>query len=159
MEKELTLEEIQSFEGKYPRQIWFLFASEMWERFCFYGMRGVLTVFMFEKLGMTKPEANLKYGAIQAFVYTMTFVGGMFADKILGFRKSIFWGALLMIIGSVTIAISPEHLFFIGTSISIVGTGFFKPNLGEPLRRLSRIGDGKTLCIVMTLCIMLMPLK
>jgi len=104
-------------------------------------MRGVLTVFMVEKLGMLKPEANLKYGAIQAFVYTMTFVGGMFADKILGFRKSIFWGAILMILGSVTIAISPEDLFFIGTSISIVGTGFFKPNISGVVGLLYKDGD------------------
>lgn len=136
-----SLEEIQGFKGKYPKQIWFLFASEMWERFCFYGMRGVLTVFMFKQLAMPRPEANLKYGAIQAFVYTMTFVGGMFADKILGFRKSIFWGAVLMIIGSVTIAISPDDLFFIGTSISIVGTGFFKPNISGVVGLLYKDGD------------------
>jgi POT family proton-dependent oligopeptide transporter len=141
MSKDLTLDEIQSFEGKYPKQLWFLFASEMWERFCFYGMRGVLTVFMVESLGFLKPDANLKYGAIQAFVYTMTFVGGMFADKILGFRKSIFWGGLLMIIGSLTIAFSPENLFFIGTSISIVGTGFFKPNISGVVGMLYRDGD------------------
>jgi POT family proton-dependent oligopeptide transporter len=136
-----TIEEIQDFKGKYPKQLWFLFASEMWERFCFYGMRGVLTVFMVEQLGMLKSDASLKYGAIQAFVYTMTFVGGMFADKILGFRKSIFWGALLMIVGSLTIAFSPEHLFFIGTSISIVGTGFFKPNISGVVGMLYKDGD------------------
>lgn len=129
MSKTVTLEEIQGFKGKYPKQLWFLFASEMWERFCFYGMRGVLTIFMIEKLLIPDDEANLKYGAIQAFVYTMTFVGGFFADKILGFRKSILWGALLMIAGSFTIAFAPEDLFYIGTSISIVGTGFFKPNI------------------------------
>jgi POT family proton-dependent oligopeptide transporter len=140
---ELTLDQIQSFQGKYPKQIWFLFGSEMWERFCFYGMRGVLTVFMVEKLSMPKPDANLKYGAIQAFVYAMTFVGGMFADKILGFRKSIFWGALLMITGSLTIAFSPEHLFFIGTSISIVGTGFFKPNISGVVGWLYKDGDNR----------------
>jgi POT family proton-dependent oligopeptide transporter len=125
----LELQQMRDFKGKYPKQLWFLFLSEMWERFCFYGMRGVLTVFMIEQLAMPKGEANLKYGAIQAFVYTMTFVGGFFADKILGFRKSIFWGGLLMIIGSFTIAFAPGDLFYIGTSISIVGTGFFKPNI------------------------------
>lgn len=124
-----TLDQIRAFKGKYPKQLWFLAFSEMWERFCFYGMRGVLTIFMIEQLAMPKGEANLKYGAIQAFVYTMTFVGGFFADKILGFRKSIFWGGLLMIIGSFTIAFAPGDLFYIGTSISIVGTGFFKPNI------------------------------
>jgi POT family proton-dependent oligopeptide transporter len=138
---QITLDEIQGFKGKYPRQIWFLFASEMWERFCFYGMRGVLTVFMVEQLFIPKGEASLKYGAIQAFVYTMTFVGGFFADKILGFRKSILWGGILMIVGSFTIAISPQELFYIGTSISIVGTGFFKPNISGVVGMLYKDGD------------------
>lgn len=132
---------MRDFKGKYPKQIWFLFLSEMWERFCFYGMRGVLTVFMIEQLAMPEKEANLKYGAIQAFVYTMTFVGGFFADKILGFRKSIFWGGLLMIIGSFTIAFAPGSLFYIGTSISIVGTGFFKPNISGVVGLLYNDGD------------------
>ncbi len=136
-----TLEQIRDFRGKYPRQLWFLFLSEMWERFCFYGMRGVLTVFMIEQLAMPKAEANLKYGAVQAFVYTMTFVGGFFADKILGFRKSIFWGGLLMIVGSFTIAFAPGDLFYIGTSISIVGTGFFKPNISGIVGFLYHDGD------------------
>ena len=60
------------------------------ERFSFYGMRGMLAVFMTEQLLMSDKIANLKYGAIQAFVYTLAFIGGFFADKILGFRKSIF---------------------------------------------------------------------
>ena len=69
----------------------------MWERFCFYGMRGMLVVFMVTQLGLDDKTANLQYGAIQAFVYAFTFIGGVFADKILGFQKSLFWGALLMI--------------------------------------------------------------
>ncbi|MFN0033400.1 MAG: peptide MFS transporter [Flavobacteriales bacterium] len=140
---ELTLESIQNFKGKYPKQLWYLFLAEMWERFCFYGMRGVLTVFMVEQLMMTDADANLKYGAIQAFVYAMTFVGGLFADKILGFRKSIFWGGLLMIVGSFTIAAAPQDLFYIGTSISIVGTGFFKPNISGVVGLLYRDGDNR----------------
>ena len=92
MEKKLTLEEIQSVEGQYPKQLWYLFLVEMWERFCFYGMRGVLTIFMADKilgLSFSDKEANLKYGAIQAFVYAFTFIGGIFADKILGYKKSL----------------------------------------------------------------------
>jgi POT family proton-dependent oligopeptide transporter len=138
-----TIEEIRSFKGKYPKQLWYLFLAEMWERFCFYGMRGVLTVFMVEKLAMSDEMANEKYGAIQAFVYAMTFVGGLFADKILGFRKSIFWGSFLMIIGSFTIAASPSELFYIGTSISIVGTGFFKPNISGVVGLLYNDGDNR----------------
>lgn len=142
-EKELTLENIQNFQGKYPKQLWYLFLAEMWERFSFYGMRGMLTVFMVERLFMSKGEANLKYGAIQAFVYTMAFVGGLFADKILGFRKSIFWGGILMIAGSFTLAFSPENLFFIGISFTIVGTGFFKPNISTMVGTLYKDGDAR----------------
>jgi POT family proton-dependent oligopeptide transporter len=140
-QKELTLEEIQNFSGKYPKQLWYLFFSEMWERFCFYGMRGMLTIFMVERLLQSEREANLKYGAIQAFIYTMAFIGGLFADKILGFRKSIFWGGLLMIAGSFVLAFSPEHLYYIGISFSIVGTGFFKPNISTMVGSLYKNGD------------------
>ena len=141
MTPELTLEEIQNFKGKYPKQIWYLFLSEMWERFSFYGMRGMLIIFMFERLHLAEKEANLKYGAIQAFVYALAFVGGLFADKILGFRKSIFWGGLLMIVGSFILAFSPEHLFYIGISFTIVGTGFFKPNISTMVGTLYKEGD------------------
>ena len=78
-----TLAEIQNFKGKYPKQLWYLFFSEMWERFCFYGMRGMLAVFIVSQLKMDEGTANLQYGAIQAFVYAFTFIGGLFADKIL----------------------------------------------------------------------------
>lgn len=132
---------IRNFEGKYPKQLWWLFLSEMWERFCFYGMRGALTVFMIEALLMSEKDANLRYGAIQAFVYTMTFVGGFFADQVLGFRRSIVWGGILMVIGSFTIAADPQNLFYIGTSISIVGTGFFKPNISGVVGMLYHDGD------------------
>ena len=138
---ELTLDQIQTFEGKYPKQLWYLFLSEMWERFAFYGMRGMLTIFMVERLLLSEKDANLKYGAIQAFIYTMAFVGGLFADKILGFRKSIFWGGLLMIAGSFTLAFSPEHLYFMGISLTIVGTGFFKPNISTMVGNLYKADD------------------
>jgi proton-dependent oligopeptide transporter, POT family len=134
---------IRNFQGKYPSQLWWLFMAEMWERFCFYGMRGVLTVFMIQQLAMNKADANLQYGAIQAFVYTMTFVGGFFADKFLGFRRSIVWGGLLMVVGSFTVAAAPNSLFYIGTSISIVGTGFFKPNISGVVGLLYRDGDNR----------------
>lgn len=136
-----TLEQIQDFKGKYPKQLWFLFLSEMWERFAFYGMRGMLTIFMVEQLLLNEVDANLKYGAIQAFVYAMAFVGGLFADKILGFRKSIFWGGILMIVGSFVLAASPKDLYYIGISFTIVGTGFFKPNISTMVGSLYKAGD------------------
>lgn len=139
--KELTLEEIQSFEGNYPKQLWHLFFVEMWERFCFYGMRGILAIFMVNELMLPDKEANLKYGAIQAFVYAFTFIGGIFADKILGFRKSLVFGGLVMILGNLIIAFSPANLFYIGITLSIIGTGFFKPNISSMVGNLYREGD------------------
>ncbi|RQO30237.1 MFS transporter [Taibaiella sp. KBW10] len=141
MSENLTIDQIQNFEGKYPKQLWSLFMVEMWERFCFYGMRGILTIFMVGQLGIIGSEANLKYGAIQAFVYAFTFLGGIFADKILGFKKSLFFGGLFMIIGNVIIAISPHDLFYIGITLSIIGTGFFKPNISSMVGDLYKEND------------------
>lgn len=138
-----TLESIQNFKGKYPKQIWFLFFSEMWERFSFYGMRGMLVFFMINQLNLDEVVANLQYGATQAFVYAFTFVGGLFADKILGKRKSLFWGGILMIIGSVVLAIDPKNFFFIGIAFNIVGTGFFKPNISTIVGNLYKDGDNR----------------
>ncbi len=138
---DLQLEEIHSFKGKYPKQLWSLFFSEMWERFCFYGMRGMLTFFMVNHLFMEDKAANLQYGATQAWVYAFTFIGGLFADKILGFRKSLLWGGLLMIVGSVILAIDPKEYFFLGISFNIVGTGFFKPNISSMVGQLYRKND------------------
>lgn len=140
----LTLEQIQDFKGKYPRQIWSLFFSEMWERFCFYGMRGMLVFFMISQLKFGDQQANLQYGATQAFVYAFTFVGGLFADKILGFRKSLFWGGLLMIVGSLILATNPHDYFFLGISFTVVGTGFFKPNISTMVGKLYKSGDSRT---------------
>lgn len=139
--EEYTLERIQGFQGKYPKQIWYLFLTEMWERFSFYGMRGMLVVFMVTQMMTPEAEANLKYGAIQAFVYAFTFIGGVFADKILGFKKSLFWGGLLMIVGSFILAFSPKDLFFVGISFTIIGTGFFKPNISTMVGALYKEGD------------------
>ncbi len=138
-----TLEQIQDFKGKYPRQLWYLFFSEMWERFCFYGMRGMLTVFMVSQLLMKEDVANLQYGATQAFVYAFTFIGGLFADKILGFRKSLFWGGLMMITGSCILAFDPHNLFFMGISFTIIGTGFFKPNISTMVGALYHDKDSR----------------
>ncbi|MBC8054487.1 MAG: peptide MFS transporter [Sphingobacteriaceae bacterium] len=136
-----TLEEIQNFKGRYPKQLWYLFFSEMWERFCFYGMRGMLTYFMVTELLMNEENANLQYGATQAFVYAFTFIGGLFADKILGFRRSLFWGGILMIVGSAILAIDPHEFFFLGIGFTVVGTGFFKPNISTMVGTLYKATD------------------
>ena len=143
MEQNSTLEQIQNFKGKYPKQLWYLFFSEMWERFSFYGMRGMLVIFMVNQLMMDEKTANLQYGATQAFVYAFTFIGGLFADKILGYRKSLFWGGLLMIAGSVILAIDPKQFFFFGISFTIIGTGFFKPNISTMVGKLYKDDDNR----------------
>jgi len=137
------IELIQNFKGKYPKQLWYLFFSEMWERFCFYGMRGMLVIFMVSQLMMNDEVANLQYGATQAFVYAFTFIGGLFADKILGYRKSLFWGGILMIVGSIILSIDPKHFFFFGISFTIIGTGFFKPNISTMVGRLYKDDDNR----------------
>lgn len=138
------LEAIQNFKGKYPKQLWSLFFSEMWERFSFYGMRGMLVFFMINQLSYNDVDANLQYGASQSFVYAFTFIGGLFADKILGYRRSLFWGGTLMIIGSLVLSIDPKQFFFIGIGLNVVGTAFFKPNISSIVGRLYRDGDPRT---------------
>ncbi len=139
----MTLQQIRDFKGTYPKQLFYLFGTEMWERFCFYGLRGMLVVFMATEMMMPEKQANLQYGAIQAFVYAFTFLGGVFADKILGFQKSLFWGALLMIVGGFVIAAAPKELFYIGICFNIIGTGFFKPNISTMVGQLYHEGDAR----------------
>ena len=106
-------------------------------------MRGMLVIFMVNQLMMNDEVANLQYGATQAFVYAFTFVGGLFADKILGYRKSLFWGGLLMIVGSVILAIDPKQFFFVGIGFTIIGTGFFKPNISTIVGKLYKDDDNR----------------
>jgi proton-dependent oligopeptide transporter, POT family len=180
-----TVEEIQNFKGKYPKQLWYLFLVEMWERFTFYGMRALLGLYIshlilstayiaapeniiqdkvaaFAKKGEVLDEshplwyietslqkekdgaeasANRRYGMVQAFIYAMAFVGGLFADKIFGFRRSIFWGGTLMAIGTFVMAIPGSVAFYAGISILIVGNGFFKPNISTMVGALYKDGD------------------
>ncbi len=141
MTEDASVQQIRDFKGKYPKQLWYLFFSEMWERFSFYGMRGMLVFFMINKMNYSDVDANLQYGASQSFVYAFTFIGGMFADKILGYRRSLFWGGLLMIIGSLVLAFDPAHNFFLGIGLNVVGTAFFKPNISSMVGRLYHDGD------------------
>lgn len=138
------LEQIQNFRGKYPKQLWPLFFSEMWERFSFYGMRGMLVFFMIHQMNYNEVDANLQYGASQSFVYAFTFIGGLFADKILGYRRSLFWGGVLMIVGSIVLAVDPKSFFFAGIGLNVVGTAFFKPNISSIVGRLYKDGDART---------------
>ncbi|MBX7096011.1 MAG: MFS transporter, partial [Flavobacteriales bacterium] len=182
-----SLEEIQDFKGKYPKQLWYLFLIEMWERFTFYGMRALLALYishlilsadyhqadkvtMAEKIekyeeehkgekitpehpqyyiitseqkyaGEAEAISNKRYGIINAFIYMMAFIGGLFADKLFGFRKSIFWGGILMASGTFLMAFPGSFNFYLGVCILIVGTGFFKPNISTMVGMLYKDGD------------------
>src|ERR1700752_456183 len=98
----------------HPRALWMLFFTEMWERFSFYGMRALLILYMTHVLLYPDKEAALQYGAYNALVYTMPLIGGWIADKLLGFRKSIMLGGILMAIGHLVLAIPSEATFFLG---------------------------------------------
>ena len=119
----------------HPKQIWILFFTEMWERFSFYGMRALLILYMTHILMFPDRDANLQYGAYNALVYTMPLLGGWLADKLLGFRKSIFLGGILMAIGHLVLAIPSTTTFFLGLGFLISGNGFFKPNISSLLGR------------------------
>ena len=118
-----------------PKQIWMLFFTEMWERFSFYGMRALLILYMTHVLFFPDKDANLQYGAYNALVYTMPLLGGWLADRLLGFRKSIVLGGILMAIGHLVLAIPSQATFFLGLGFLISGNGFFKPNISSLLGR------------------------
>ena len=118
-----------------PKQIWMLFFTEMWERFSFYGMRALLILYMTHVLFFPDKDANLQYGAYNALVYTMPLLGGWLADRLLGFRKSIILGGVLMAIGHLVLAIPSQASFFLGLGFLISGNGFFKPNISSLLGR------------------------
>lgn len=144
-QQELTIEEIQGFKGKYPKQLYVLFMTEMWERFTFYGMRALLILFMVSGASFPRFEdekANLTYGAYQALVYAMPVFGGMLADRLMGFRRAILWGGVLMALGNFTLAI-PNSMwsFYLGMGFIVVGNGFFKPNISSIVGNLYAPGD------------------
>lgn len=126
-----------------PKQLFLLFFTEMWERFSFYGMRALLILYMTNVLTYKDEEANLMYGAYNALVYTMPLFGGIIADRLLGFRKSIVLGGLLMAVGHLVLAIPFQSTFFLGLGFLIIGNGFFKPNISSFLGTYYRTNDDR----------------
>lgn len=125
----------------HPKALWMLFFTEMWERFSFYGMRALLILYMTKVLLYPDKQANLQYGAYNALVYTMPLIGGWIADNLLGFRKSIILGGILMAIGHLVLAIPSEATFFLGLGFLISGNGFFKPNISSLLGKFYKKDD------------------
>ena len=132
-------------EQGHPKGLYTLFFTEMWERFSYYGMRALLTIFLTAELatggfGLDRAESLSVYGVFTALVYLTPILGGWFADKILGQRKSIIIGGLVMAIGQFMLAASAsvdllgdletrKNFFYLGLGVLILGNGFFKPNI------------------------------
>ncbi|MBI5186290.1 MAG: peptide MFS transporter [Nitrospinae bacterium] len=119
-----------------PQGLYILFFAELWERFSFYGMRALLTLYMAKELLYADEKAYGVYGAYGALVYTTPVLGGLIADKILGRRKAITLGAVIMAMGHFTMALNTEFTFYIALSLLIIGNGFFKPNISSLLGKL-----------------------
>ncbi len=125
-----------SFFG-HPRGLATLFFTEMWERFSYYGMRAILILFMTTEaaqqgLGLDNVEAGAIYGLYTAAVYLLTLPGGWIADNIIGQRKAIWYGGILIMIGHALLAIPGEKSIFIaGLAFVASGTGFLKPNISS----------------------------
>lgn len=125
---------------KHPKGLPVLFFTEMWERFGFYLMLGIFFLYMIDTqtggLGLTRTEAADIYGTYIALVYLTPFLGGLLADRVLGYRRSIFLGGTLFALGYIGLAIPGYTAFYISLLFIIVGNGFFKPNISTLLGNL-----------------------
>ena len=130
----------RSFFG-HPRGLSTLFFTEMWERFSYYGMRAILILFMVAPvteggLGMPVPDAGAIQGTYAAMVYMMTMVGGWFADRLLGLRRSVFWGGVLIMCGHISLAFPHLTTFYLGLVLVVFGTGLLKGNVSAMVGQL-----------------------
>jgi len=114
----------------HPTGLFTLFFAEMWERFSYYGMRALLIFYMIKGfLAYNDGEAYAVYGAYTALVYATPYIGGMLADRLIGARRAVVLGGLLMAAGHLVMTIEQEGAFFLALALLIVGNGFFKPNI------------------------------
>ncbi|HLA54472.1 MAG TPA: peptide MFS transporter [Flavobacterium sp.] len=125
----------------HPKGLWVLFGTEMWERFNFYGMRAILTLFLVNSLMMKEEDASLIYGGFLGLCYLTPMLGGFIADRFFGNRNCILLGGLMMAIGQMFLFFSASifgtniglanNLMWIALGIIIFGNGFFKPNISS----------------------------
>lgn len=137
-----TQSEIPSLWG-HPKGLFYLFFAELWERFSFYGMRALLILYMTRQLLFTDEMSFGVYAAYGSLVYATPLIGGMLADKVLGYRKSIMLGGILMSIGHFMLTFEHPFFFYGALGIIIVGNGFFKPNISSFVGKLYEKGDPK----------------
>jgi POT family proton-dependent oligopeptide transporter len=121
-----------SFFG-HPRGLATLFFTEMWERFSYYGMRALLILFMTDAayggLGMTAEGAGAIYGLYTFGVYALALPGGWIADRLIGQRRAVLYGGVLIALGHYSLAVSSTATFYAGLLLIVVGTGLLKPNI------------------------------
>lgn len=125
----------------HPKGLWVLFGTEMWERFNFYGMRAILTLFMVNSLLMKEEEASIIYGGFLGLCYLTPMLGGFIADRFFGNRNCILLGGLMMAIGQLMLFFSASvfgtnlglanTLMWTALGIIVFGNGFFKPNISS----------------------------
>ncbi len=128
----------------HPVGLYTLFFAEMWERFSFYGMRALLGLYMIKGfLGYSDGAQYKILGAYMGLVYMMPFFGGMVADRLLGARRCIVLGGLLMAAGHLTMTWQIEWVFYLALALLIVGNGLFKPNISSIVGTLYEKGDGR----------------
>ncbi len=125
----------------HPKGLQTLFITEMWERMSYYGMRMLLVLFMTATLqdgglGLTVASAAAIYGLYTGSVYFMGLPGGWISDRLLGGQKSVWYGAIIIMIGHIILAIPSDDTFFIGLIVVILGTGLLKPNIGAMVGQL-----------------------
>ncbi|WPO83518.1 peptide MFS transporter [Chryseobacterium sp. JJR-5R] len=132
---------VENKGSRHPRGLWVLFGTEMWERFNFYGMRALLTLFMVNSLLIKEADAAIIYGGFLALCYLTPLLGGFIADKYIGNRNAILVGGSLMAIGQLLLffsastfssdLVSAKTLMWLALFIIIFGNGFFKPNISS----------------------------
>lgn len=127
----------------HPASLFVLFFTEMWERFSYYGMRALLTVFLITEIakggwGWTNENAMTLYAWYTGLVYLTPLIGGMIADRLTGYRKAILLGALIMTLGHASMALEgvSENYFYVGLVLMILGNGLFKPNISSMVGQL-----------------------
>ena len=123
----------------HPSGLYVLFGAEAWERFSYYGMRALLVLYLTKALGVPKEHALEIYGLYTGLVYLTPLLGGYLADKILGRRKAVLIGGVLMALGQIFLMFPATLTLALG--LLIAGNGFFKPNISTMVGGLYREGD------------------
>lgn len=128
---------------KHPQGLIICCLTEMWERFGFYIVQGLLVLYLTHVMKMPDKESYAISGGYTAFIYISPLIGGYIADKILGYRNSIFIGSLLFIVGYGLLSLLNPATFYIALAIIVLGNGFFKPNIASLLGTLYHKDDSR----------------